>query len=394
MKLWARRRIDWFLGFGLVIMLAPLARMVGLLLRRNHSLLNPREIVVLKLLGGGNFAIALPMLLGLRQRYPAIPLLLITTRSLRPFADALGLFDKILEIDDSTIGGLFRGGLKALLIAFRVDCILDMEVHSKLATCFCLFTCARNRIGFYTEDFFLRKFIHTHLVFYNFLATRASMYTHMGRLLDAKPASWEQCKMQLLSLLAPQIPAKQGRTLALGVGCSDNAKERMLTVEQWEAVFQERFLKLGAERVILFGGKADAGLAQSLITSLKAKFSSSSFVNACGEYSLVNSLAIMSTCDIFWGIDSALLHFARALGIESLSFWGPTRPDTRILSIPGLKEEIIYKGIACSPCVHMAETPPCCGNNLCIKQYFSKTEISEIEVLQNITFRGFTPPKE
>ncbi len=85
---------------------------------------------------------------------------------------------------------------------------------------------------------------------------------------------------------------------------------------------------------------------------------------------LIESLALLRSADEFWGIDSALLHYARLFGVVSLSLWGPTDPDTRLKPCPGLKETIRYQKIACSPCVHMAENPPCRGNNICIQALF------------------------
>jgi ADP-heptose:LPS heptosyltransferase len=86
--------------------------------------------------------------------------------------------------------------------------------------------------------------------------------------------------------------------------------------------------------------------------------------NVCG-LELPKSLARLAACRECWAIDSALLHYARLFGLRSVSFWGPTAPRTLLKPAP-IDEEVHYAEVACSPCVHAAESPPCAGHNLCM----------------------------
>ena len=74
----------------------------------------------------------------------------------------------------------------------------------------------------------------------------------------------------------------------------------------------------------------------------------------------------------FWGIDSGLLHLARIAGLRCVSFWGPTDPATRLRDTWGIEESIHYRKIACSPCVHTTQEPPCRGDNRCIQGLFDE----------------------
>jgi ADP-heptose:LPS heptosyltransferase len=93
-------------------------------------------------------------------------------------------------------------------------------------------------------------------------------------------------------------------------------------------------------------------------------------VNDCGERSLAESVAEIAASDEFWGVDSGLLHYAWLLDTKSVSFWGPTDPRTRLRSTDRSQHEIYYRKVICSPCIHVAETPPCGGNNICIQGLF------------------------
>ena len=51
---------------------------------------------------------------------------------------------------------------------------------------------------------------------------------------------------------------------------------------------------------------------------------------------LQESLGELAGASGFWGVDSALLHYARILGVRCVSYWGPTDPRTRATTVrPG-----------------------------------------------------------
>jgi hypothetical protein len=60
-----------------------------------------------------------------------------------------------------------------------------------------------------------------------------------------------------------------------------------------------------------------------------------------------------------------LLHFARALAVETVSIWGPTSPETR-LRPTGTRERVAFAKMPCSPCIHVHEIPPCQWRRDCI----------------------------
>jgi len=65
--------------------------------------------------------------------------------------------------------------------------------------------------------------------------------------------------------------------------------------------------------------------------------------------------------------DSGPLHIAAALGLPTLSLFGP---ETPVLYGPkGGNPLIFYKGLYCSPCLSVfnAKTAPCSGQNICMQ---------------------------
>lgn len=63
--------------------------------------------------------------------------------------------------------------------------------------------------------------------------------------------------------------------------------------------------------------------------------------------------ALISLCDVFVSNDSAPMHIAAALGIQTIGLFGTMPP---VMYAPrGKKTQVIYKGLPCSPCPQLEE---------------------------------------
>lgn len=389
MELESQKRIDRMVGGTMLVLLKPFVVLLGKALRRNHGLApNPTgRIAALKMLGGGSLVIALPALLGIRQRFPRARLQLVTTASIAPFARSLGVFDEILEIDQSSLPRLTRSGLAALLKCFRADSFLDLEVYSKLSTVFSVLSCARNRFGFYLESVVWRKPIHTHLIFFNRNAPAHLFYERMAGLLGAEPASFADCQSHVLRHLRIKTSERTDTTLAaktdtvaLGTGCSNLSRERLFSAAQWLEVFRRRMDRdptLQHAQFEFLGAASDSPLADEILMLLRKEWPALRAQNFCGRLKLAESLERIALARVFWGIDSALLHYARLFGLETVSFWGPTSPEALLKPYP-IREEVHYQKIPCSPCVHVAEFPPCEGRNICMQGHLEPLSQEEL----------------
>jgi ADP-heptose:LPS heptosyltransferase len=379
-----QKRIDTALGVPLLAILKPLVVGMGWLLRRDHSLRPRGRVVVVKMLGGGSLVLALPALAGVRRAHPDRRLVLLTTRGLAPFAHTLGVFDEVVAIDTRSLARLVLSSARAWGKVLCPDTVVDLEVYSKLTTVFSVLTCARNRLGFYLESVLWRRPMQTHLVFFNPSAPRHLFYERLLGLLGAEPASDADCREQVqrsIGLSPAGEPAEDA--IAVGVGCSSLSPERMFDPDQWATVFRERLRaqpELRAHAFRVLGAADEAPIASEVIARLRQDGFSGPLTNLCGAQDLAASLRALAAAREYWGIDSALLHYARLFGLRTVSFWGPTSPS--VLLRPGsIDAEIHYRGIPCSPCVHVTELAPCAGRNLCMASLvrpLSEAELREI----------------
>jgi ADP-heptose:LPS heptosyltransferase len=374
-----KQRIDWVAGGILIALLRPAVVLLGRILRRDHALRVGPRVCVFKLVGGGSLVIAYPALLGLRQRYPTAELSLLCTPAVAPFAETLRVFDRLVVIDDSSLLRVLGTAFTAWLRLLGTDTVIDLEVHSRLSTVYSLLTCARNRIGFYLESSFWRRGLHTHLIFFNRFSGSYLFYEKLVELLGAEPATPDACREHLVASLPADEPRSPLPTICIGHACSDLSRERMLAPAHWAKVLLDNEGDGRPRRFVLLGGGSDREDADRIVAALGAVRPDHTYENRCGELALSRSVAMIAAAEEFWGIDSGLLHYARLLGKRCLSFWGPTHPETLLRPIPGLAEHVFYRRVPCSPCVHIAEAPPCRGNNVCIRNLFEAKPGEELE---------------
>jgi ADP-heptose:LPS heptosyltransferase len=365
--------LDRYLGCALIFLLNPIARLLGYLFGRDHSLQVRGDILIIKMLGGGSLVMAYPALLGIRRAYPANKIRILTTQAVKPFAETLGLFDEILAVDDRSVFRLILSNLRHLRRSFGTDTVIDLEIYSYLSTVLSILTLARNRLGFFFEERGVRQKLHSHRILFNPASPLYSHYNRIAAMLNATLVTPRECAGHMRAALGidARAPAIKRTRIAVGCGCSGLSEERKLAPQQWgRHVFGTAADK--ARDVVFLGGGDDFNEAEKVIAAVRAAVGEAwtgTISNLCGTLPLRDSLRMLAECDEFWGIESSLLHYARLFGLRIKAFLGPTHP-MRLCPIEGLVETIHYRKTLCSPCIHLVSVPPCHGNNLCMKWLF------------------------
>ena len=369
-----KQRVDRIFGPWLIVLLRPLAQLAGKLLGRDHSSAPRGEIVFIKLLGGGSLLIALPALLGVRRRYPNLSLTLVCASPVAPFARLIGIFDRMEVMNDRRGAfALLASAARILcgLVLRRVDTIVDLEVYSQLTTVFSLLTLARNRIGFYVSSTYWRRNVLTHLVFFNRARGVFHFYAATAQLLGAQPAPRDEVRQHLLERIGRAQAARD--YVAVGGGCSDFASVRLLPMPEWREFARTRQHEISASHWIFLGAASDAQTSEEIAAAVRESVPNFSYENKCGELSLEESFVSIAGARQFIGIDSSLLHAARALAVPTLSFFGPTDPATLLEPINSSVDLVYYRPPICSPCLHVTQTPPCKGLNVCMELFTRQT---------------------
>ena len=99
-------------------------------------------------------------------------------------------------------------------------------------------------------------------------------------------------------------------------------------------------------KVILVGGREDAGLIREIEERMKYKP-----VNLSGKTTLLEVGALCHACQLFIGVEGGLMHLAAAAAIPIVALYGPMRPD---LTRPDRKNfHAVYQRFPCSPCLQL-----------------------------------------
>lgn len=184
-----RELADRFIGSPLEFLFNVLARLLGAIMHRDHTMTpaNTRQIVVAKLVGMGSILQATPLLRSLKQVYPESKITFVTLASNRGLVELLENVDEVLCLDDRSIVKMAVTTLQtiAALVKKRADVYFDLELYSAFASLMALWAMTRNRVGFYRRSTHLKNGIYTHLVYFNTRMSVRQLYLQLGRVVGA-----------------------------------------------------------------------------------------------------------------------------------------------------------------------------------------------------------------
>jgi ADP-heptose:LPS heptosyltransferase len=357
-----KRRIDyWAGGLLLALMFVPV-RFLGVILRRNHTTTRRRGCAVIKLVGTGSLFLAMPSMLEIRRRFPNGRFFLVGTPAVIKVAQEFDWFDEYWVVDDSSLGRLIVSVVRVLWrMASRADHLIDLEVHSRFTTLLTVLSTVRNRIGFVDEIVFWRRGFYTHMTFFNVHGPVYVFYDLLAKWFGVDTVSvsefHEVFRARVMEMKLPPRTRPASPYVAVGHRCSELGRERRLRPDEWQSML--RPMILAGHEILLLGGPEDSAAADAIIKALGTGR------NLCGRLSIAQSARLIDGAAAFYGIDSMLLHFARALAVPSVSVFGPTDPATRLRPL-GVRERVAFARLPCSPCIHVNETPPCQGKRTCM----------------------------
>jgi ADP-heptose:LPS heptosyltransferase len=374
---------EWF-GRGFVILLNVVARILGLILRIDHSLAKkPNRIVVCKFLGMGSIIQATPLLQTLRKNFPEAEIIFLTAASNRKLLESIGVIDKIYDIDDSDVSSVIRTSIIVLrsLWEKKADLYIDLETYSFYSTAIATMSCARNRFGFYRVERNIRMGVYTHMMFFNARAPIAQSYLQMARLAGC---------MEIIDKLYPFIILESDRMsyrrklieltgditgdiVVINPNASDLRIERRWPYKNFiELIFRLR-ITYPEKIFVLIGSANEFNWVNRIYLELDDHTKKRVF-NSAGKFTLYELFVLIENSKLVISNDTGPMHISFALERPTVSLFGPASPSQYGQNKNALG---IYKNVYCSPCVHDFLTPPCRGDNQCMKQI----TVDEVEAL-------------
>jgi len=368
-------RIDSWAGRTLVFFLNLAARLLGKILRPDHSLTKaPGKIVVCKFLGMGSIIQSTPLLQTLRANFPNAKIFFVTSPANTTLMKSVSAVDETLYIDDSSFGHVFSSSLRLLrrLWKEKIDLYIDLETYSYFSTAIATMSCARNRMGFYRVERNIRLGVYTHMMFFNARAPIAQSYLQMARLAGCReiidqlysfPVSneaFESFKRKLSEIkVAPTAPY-----ILINPNASDLRIERRWPASNFIALAEALQQKFQQYQIFLIGSASEHAYVESVYAGINTERRNRIF-NTAGLFNLEELFALVRGSSLMITNDTGPMHISFSFRRPTVALFGPASPDQY-----GQNDYAFgfYKNIYCSPCVHDFLTPPCRGDNQCMKK--------------------------
>lgn len=307
----------------------------------------PRSILLIRPGGIGDAVHLFPLLQRLREHFPAAHISLLAERrnagvfALSPVTVTVWCYDRPIEF----LRVLFE----------RYDVVIDSEQWHHLSAIAGRLIRAPRKIGFasnrrqrlFTDPLPYPQTTYEAEVFLSLLAPFAIPDTP----LSAPP--WLQIPLKVEADIASLRTRIDGRYVVLFPGAS-------IAARRWG---EERFYLLARAiiesgwQVVVVGGQEDCAMAKVICDEgCGHDFS--------GKTSLAETAALIAGADLLVSGDSGLLHIGVALGIPTVSFFGPGIAQK--WAPRGEKHSVLNLQLPCSPCTLFGTTPPCGKQLACL----------------------------
>lgn len=344
-----------------------------------------KKIAFIKLIEQGASVLAYSALKYSVEKYGKENIYFLVFSENRFILDQLGVLDQknIIEIRQSGLGIFLLDSFRSIVQLRRVgiDSCVDLEYFSRASSIFAFLMGASNRVGlhrFQGEQPYRGNLI-SHRLIYNPYLHVSKYYLLMCKALEEKRSKEPLLKIPADSLKVthPQLKGKAEDLLAVQkkFGISANQKllilnpnaGDMLPLRKWESPkfgeLAKKLLQSSDGLQIIFTGLENERAA---IEKLILDFQLSNVQNLAGKTTFPELMVLYELSDLLITNDSGPAHFASLYDTRILVLFGPESP---YLYAPlSERVEVIYKHLACSPCVNVYNhrfSP--CTNNICMQ---------------------------
>lgn len=370
MNIRTMKALDHFVGIPLCLLLDGY-QLLRQLCRRDR----PRpfaRILVMKFFGIGSILLASPMLRAIKEQYPEARIGFLTFAANREMVERLGLTDTIYTLRTDSLPHFALDLIRALhqIRHERYDATIDMEFFSKFSTIVTYLTRSPVRIGYFLRQMW-RGHLLTEAVYYNHYKHITEVFGALAVPLGVTIQDYRLQQPRLTpaeeegacALLTTEGILPHDTVIVFNVNVSDLSLER-----RWS---QANFLTLArgvlaapGVRLLFIGSRAEAPYVAATVAQLPHD---GRVINLAGKTRFAELLGVLKRCRLLITNDSGPLHLACALGVATLSFFGPETP--MLYGPRGEFDQVFYQGIYCSPCLNVfnVKTAPCRGQNLCMQ---------------------------
>lgn len=337
------------------------------------------KILIINPFGIGDVLFTTPVVSNLRRAYPQSFIGYIANRRAAPIVQSNPKINQIYIYErDEFKDHLLRswGYLFKQIQRQRFEAVFDFSLNTAFG--FLTMACGiKRRIGydyrgrgrFLTEKIPLPGYEGKHVVeYYLDLLQKAGVAGQDGGLEIFPQTADDQWAKDWLK--AQEIPLNR-LLIALvpggGASWGKDAKQKRWPAQQYALLTDKIIAKLNAA-VILMGDQKDQDLSFEI-----ARQCSHPVYDTVGATTVLQMAALLKKCRLAIVNDGGPLHVAVAVGVPTLSIFGPVDPVV-YGPYPSAGHMVVQKGLACQPCYRQFRKAMCnhisCLNRLSVEEVF------------------------
>jgi ADP-heptose:LPS heptosyltransferase len=395
----AMRRVDRWLGLPLCILFSGLRKVIAVFAPSYPHKVS--RILFVKLAEQGSTVLTYPILKAAVDKVGRENVFFLAFEENRFILDAMQVIPpgNVITLPTRTVPAAVLGSLKVVLRLrqCRVDTALDLEFFSRATALFCFLSGARTRVGFHAfhGEASYRGDLMTHRLHFNSHLHTTDLFLTLLAAAEANPE-----ELPAIGFIPPELeelslpmftPAESelaeirallerlfgGKTvkplLLLNANCSD-----FLPLRKWDSEnyieIAKRFLAEYPDGGVIFTGGPEEQFAGD---QLAQTINSEHCISLAGRTSLRQLLTLYHVCDLLVTNDSGPAHFAALTPTNVITLFGPETPA--LFAARTQRNQVIYSGLACSPCVNAYnDRQSACRNNLCMQSISVDTVFAAI----------------
>ncbi|MCF7887397.1 MAG: glycosyltransferase [Candidatus Omnitrophica bacterium] len=317
-----------------------------------------KRILITKLSSLGDIILAIPSLARLRQEFPDAKIYLLTLKKYASFFYGCPYIDKIITVspDYKKIKKIFQISKRLRRLSF--DYTIDLQ-NNRASQLISFLSFGRKSFGFRRKLGFLLN----HTASYE-KSEKIGPLDSQEKILKLLGVTFEEKKLlfwQTKPLALSDFNLGKGKLIGINLSASKKWKTK-----NWPGENINHFIKLFTKehpdcKIILLGDKASLSQAEIV----KQFNRSRRIINLCGKTEIAELIEVLKKLSLFITPDTASLHLAQCLGVETIALFGPTNPKLHTVRASNLK--IIDKGLSCQYCYKDR-----CRTNQCMKAISAK----------------------
>lgn len=343
-------RLEWLIDKSVGYFLCFTLGGINKILPKRKELNNPKSILIVKLWALGESILTLPMIKGIRQKYPGSKITVIARKQNKSVYENIPFIDNVVEFE---LKNAFR-----LLFLFRAfDLSFDCEPYLKLGGLVSWF-CAKQRIGF---SHTIRSWLYTNTTDFNDQQNEVLTYMALAKVagIDYIPEQLEQLgyshdnKQNVDLLLKEANISESDFVVGICVGSGGSSKQRMWPVASF-AQLADKLVEEKKARIVFVGLEYEMLLVERIRSMMHQES-----ISFAGKLKVKDLFCFAEKCSLFISNDTGPMHVAAAQGTKTIGLFGPN------LSVRfgpfGKDNASVEKFLPCRPCinVHKGKLPKC-----------------------------------